>query len=73
MFLCEICANAETGPRFLPQTNLRCDGEVEAKAWLRSAREGCGLAWRGRGEALGLGRQRVVHRGSPGPLTDTVT
>ena len=70
LFLCEICTNAalgETSPRFPPQTNLRCAGEVDAKAWLCSAHEGHGLAQRGRGEALGLGKQRVVHRGSPVP------
>lgn len=31
------------------------------KAWLRSAHEGHGLAQRGRGKALGFGKQRAVH------------
>lgn len=70
LFLCEICTNValeETGPCFPPQTNSRRDGEVDTKAWLRSAREGRGLVQRGWGKALGLGRQRVVHRSSPVP------
>lgn len=40
LFLCETCTNTalgETGPRVPPKINQRCDGEVGAKASLRSA------------------------------------